>query len=187
LAELIRTFIALEMPLSVKEIAGKLQNDLRAKFQCRIGWTRPEGMHLTMKFLGDTDEGIIEDLANALQDAVKEFAPMDFTISQPGHFGGRNPRVIWLGLSAPETLITLQKEIENAAHKFGFPLEERPFHPHITLGRVKDTNGMKGMLAHLKKIPIQLGSFKVDELILFKSDLLPSGAVYTRLKTIMLK
>ena len=177
----------MEMPLAMKEIAGRLQNDLRTRFRCRIGWTRPDGMHLTLKFLGDTEEGILVDLENALQAAVKDFSPMDFTISAPGHFGGRNPKVIWLGLQMPEEIFTLQKEVEKTVHQYGFPLEERTFHPHLTLGRVKDQNGMKGMLAYLKRRPIEMESFKADELILFKSELKPSGAEYTKLTTIVLK
>jgi len=187
LDKVIRAFIALEMPVSVKDIVQRMQNDARTRFQCHISWTRPEGMHLTLKFLGDTDISLLADLESALQAAVKGIAPLDMAVAEPGHFGGRNPRVIWLGLTTPENLFRLQKEIDQEIHKLGFPLEIRPFHPHITLGRVKNTKGMKGMMAHLKKLPIEKISFQVNELILFQSELKPSGAVYTRLATILLK
>ena len=182
----VRTFIALEAPDSFRDIAVKLQNEL-TKFKCRISWTKKAGMHLTLKFLGDIDANQIDAIAEMLEKTASGFSPFEVKLGSPGAFGGKNPRVLWLGLLAPSTLGELAVAIDKAMHGLGFPLENRKFHPHLTLGRVKDDAGTSELLQFLKSYELEEASFTAGEVILFKSELKPSGAVYTPLMSVSLK
>ena len=182
----VRTFIALEAPDSFRDIAVKLQNEL-SRFKCRISWTKKAGMHLTLKFLGDVDANQINAIAEMLEKTASGFSPFEVKLGNPGAFGGKNPRVLWLGLLAPSTLGELAVAIDKAMHGLGFPLENRKFHPHLTLGRIKDDTGTSELLQYLKACKVEEASFKAGEVILFKSELKPSGAVYTSLMSVSLK
>jgi len=181
----VRTFIAIEVPDSFKAAAGKVQDDLR-RFRCRVSWTRSNGMHLTLKFLGDTDEGIVDEIGEALERAVIHFQAFEIKLGSPGVFGGGNPRVLWLGLEAPQTLFDLVKAVEEAMFGFGFAREKRKFHPHLTLSRVKEQAGAIEMADFFKALSVDSEVSTVYEIVLFRSDLKPSGAVYTPLKRVSL-
>ena len=182
----IRTFAAIEFPENIKRQAIEIQEDLR-EYGCRISWTKASGMHLTVKFLGDTDESIIDALGDAFGEVCRRYSGFELNLSETGVFGGKHPTVMWLGLSFPEELMNFQKEIDRAAEKFGFKPEKRQFHPHLTLARIKDTSGVLPMIEKFRKIELEKVAFSGDELILFRSDLKPSGAVYTLLKKMKFK
>ena len=177
----LRTFIALEVPVEVKDIACNLQDDLR-KFQCRVSWTRQQALHLTLKFLGDTYPEQVDEISDAVADITGKYTPFELQLEKGGCFGGRIPRVLWLGIRENEKLTELQKEIDRALSKLGFPAENRKFHPHLTLGRVKDRQGTEEMGRHLREVSVEKCSFTATELIFFKSELKSTGAVYTPLK-----
>jgi 2'-5' RNA ligase len=179
----IRTFIALEVSPDLKKEALRIQEELR-RFRCRISWTRTEGMHLTLKFLGDTESDKIEKISGILTQISRDFPPFDIKLGKAGIFGGRKPRILWLGLQVPPTLLELQNKIENALLELGFPKEERQFHPHLTLGRVTDTIRVKELAEYFKTIPIAELNYIAEDIVFFRSDLKPTGAVYTPLKRI---
>lgn len=181
----IRTFIAIEVPDSFKAAPWKVQDDLR-RFRCRVSWTKSAGMHLTLKFLGDTDEGMVDEIGEALEKSAGSYHPFEIKLGSPGVFGGRNPRVLWLGLEAPQTLFDLVKAVEEAMFGLGFAREKRKFHPHLTLGRVKEQAGAIEMADYFKALSVDSEVFTVYEIVLFRSDLKPSGAVYTPLKRVSL-
>ena len=178
--ELIRTFIAVEVPYDVKEAAAYIQTELR-KFNCRVSWTRTAGMHLTLKFLGDTDTALIGELKEALRETVSDFAQFPMTLKNAGVFGGGNPKILWLGFEESPDLLALQKKIDERISEFGFPPERKKFHPHLTLGRIKEPYNAREMAKCLIERRIEPISFAVNEVNLFKSELKPAGAVYTSL------
>jgi 2'-5' RNA ligase len=183
----IRTFIAIEIPDEIRNKIGELQVSLK-KFGGRISWTKPGNIHLTLKFLGDTDENLIDEIASQLKESAASIQPIQITIRTVGTFPNfKNPRVIWIGAeSEQKQLAELAAKIEAGVERFGFKKENRPFSAHLTLGRVKDVKGIQPVMDKLKDHEnFEAGSFLAEELHLIKSELHPTGAIYTSLRKII--
>ena len=180
----IRTFIALELPPAVISLLHKVQQDLK-RMKIRARWVRPENIHLTLKFLGDINPGDIDKIGAAMAGAAIEFPPVTLTVRGIGVFPGiKRPRVIWVGLGgAKPTLLNLQRNLEDRLATVGFPKEKRSFNAHLTLGRIRQAVN-PNILGQAIQDYSDLGNLKfcADRIILFKSDLKPSGAVYSHLK-----
>jgi 2'-5' RNA ligase len=148
-----------------------------------IRWVDPVNLHITIAFLGDTEDGKIKILAGMLKDKCSGFHEFDFMLSGAGVFKNyRDPRVIWAGIKSPENLYTLENEIAEGLKSAGFVIEERQFKPHLTLGRVKsvtDTGNLKNILDRYRDIEFQ--KVEVKEVILFESVLTRTGPVYKSL------
>ena len=178
-----RLFVAVDPPKEIKDAIRSLQTSLKTGVS-GISWTRGEGFHCTLKFLGEVADSRLPELIRALQPAA---AATSFTLGvrRLGVFPGwSNPRVIWVGLEpARPELDQLRRSVESALAPLGFAPEEKAFHPHLTLGRVKDRFGLGQLPQRLKADSerTDLGSFAVDRFILFQSNLRPDGAVYTPL------
>jgi len=149
----------------------------------------PEKIHLTLKFFGNIDESRIDPIVKSIEGPVQNISP--FTVSVRGmgafpHF--KNPRVIWVGLvDGKGVLVSFQKEVEKELGKIGFEPEDRGFHPHLTLGRVKSNRGRDELVGRMEKFREgEFGDFHVERVILFKSDLKPSGPIYTALREVRL-
>jgi 2'-5' RNA ligase len=156
-----------------------------------VRWTRPEGIHLTLKFLGDVQADWLEDIADALRSACAPHAPFSLSIGGMGVFPNpRRPRVVWIGVDEPTgTLIRLQQDIERAISPLGFPTERRTFSPHLTLGRVKNGRGaaeLEALGQYAKQAQVRVGEMEAHAVYLMRSDLRPSGAVYTELAEVAL-
>ena len=185
----IRTFIAIEIPTHIKDEIADLQERLKG-IGGKISWTKPGNIHLTLKFLGDTDEEIIDEIAAGIQQAVQNLTGFEIRVAGTGTFPNFNrPRVIWVGAkSEGEQLQELAAQIEACVEKFGFKKEGRRFSSHLTLGRVKDARGIQPVMDKLKSHQdFEAGVFVANEFFLIKSELHPSGAIYTQLKKINLK
>ncbi len=181
----IRSFIAIEVPQPLLARMGELQRELR-QMEAGINWVRPEGIHLTLKFLGSISAEELEKLARAVAPVVAAWKPFELRIHGLGCFpSGRNPRVIWVGIDrGGGEASSLQKVIEDTAAEVGFPREARPFKPHLTLGRVRTPRGKSSFPQVMEKHKdVEIGTFLAREVYLFKSELKPSGAVYTKLQT----
>lgn len=173
-----RAFIAIELPESVREALRRQQ--ARFREVCPDArWTRPEGIHLTLKFLGD----VSSQQETQLKDALGRMGPFEkFTVRAQG-FGffpeSKRPRVFWAGLDAPPELARLAAQVEKALAPLGFPPENRPFKPHLTLARFKIPRPQPKLEALLavENDPL-LGTFEVSEFFLWESRLLPGGAEY---------
>jgi 2'-5' RNA ligase len=179
----LRAFIAAELPAALREAIGRLQAELAAA-GVRARWVRPEGIHLTLRFLGEVPVEAVARPAEALAAAAAGQAALRLRAAGLGVFPGpRRLRVLWVGL-AGETgaLGGLQRRLEQALAERGFPPEERPFRPHLTLGRFGEV-GPAGPVAEVlaARAGREVGGFEVRELVLFKSELRPAGAVYTAL------
>ncbi|MFH1148322.1 MAG: RNA 2',3'-cyclic phosphodiesterase, partial [Pseudomonadota bacterium] len=155
-----------------------------------IKWVNPRGIHLTLKFLGYVEEKMIEPIAVALEGATAGQESLTLKAECIGAFPSlKNPRVVWVGVGGEtERLSLIQQRIEEALLKLGFPKEDRPFTPHLTLGRIRPgrkAGDFGAGIEHLKKT--SFGPLTVTEVVLYQSVLRPDGAVYTPLKKIALQ
>ena len=180
----IRSFLALDTPEKIREGIGAVQSRLKKIIHGDIRWARPEGIHLTLKFFGNISEDDVVNISAVVEKLAAGSLPLVLTIGGTGAFPDpHRPRVVYLGMNGDvERLIAFQKELERALETIGFPREERPFLPHLTLGRIKSPGGLIGLAGVVEKgESYTAGEFSASGLGLFKSDLTPRGAVYTRL------
>ena len=183
MSEKLRTFIAISLPESVLQAMMNAQEALKES-GFRIRWVRKEGIHLTVKFLGDIERGDVERIHSAMQQVAQAFSPLALQGEGLGVFPDlRRPRVVWAGVSGDmERLRALQRELEARLAGLGFPKEKRSFKGHLTLGRIKDRmDGVKLGEALRALGDFRTTTFTVHSLVLFQSDLRPDGAVYSRL------
>ncbi len=176
-----RAFIAIDLDDRLKKNLEALIDELRPNGK-NIRWVSAQGMHLTLKFLGEIPEQDFSRLADPLRNLVKNHTGFDLRLKGTGWFppGRKNPRVLWVGVEAGPSLEILQKDIETAAEKLGFPREAREFHPHLTLGRVKFPSQLDAVLSDLEKHrETVFGEMWTSKVTLFRSILKPSGAEYS--------
>ena len=186
----IRAFLAIELPEDILQALSGLQEKLKREINGRISWAKPQGQHLTLKFFGDILVDDVTNISSAVQNRTALAPPLNLNIEKIGVFpDARRPRVLWCGVSGDgEKLSLLQKQLEADFEGIGFPIEDRPFRAHLTLGRIKESQGLTGIDEALtKQKDFVAGEFECKELILFQSKLLPQGAVYTKLAEFTLK
>jgi 2'-5' RNA ligase len=179
----IRTFLAIELPEKITYTISKVQEEIKS-YGLKIRWVRPENIHLTLKFLGDIKTADTEKVARAVSESVTGHPPISLAVKGIGVFPGiKKPRVLWLGISKQVDLLTaLQKTLDDKLEAMGFPKEKRPFRGHLTLGRIKSIIDPKTLHDVLKEFTMfESEHFFADRIILYKSDLKPKGAVYTKL------
>ena len=190
---LLRAFIAVEIPPEIHQAIESKTAPLRAALDTSlVRWASIDNIHLTLKFLGDISPANMEMLSQMLSVEVGQHAAFVLKFGGLGTFpNSRRPRVIWIGIQAPAELEALQHGIEAAAATLGYPSEGRPFSPHLTIGRVKQqvrAAGIQKIRSALEQTKVgALGTAQVSAVHLFKSDLKPSGAVYTKLFSAPLK
>ena len=183
--ERLRLFVAIDLPEDVRESLGRLQTDLRRHDLPGLRWTRPEGVHLTLKFLGETPASSLAAIEGALARAVREIPSFRLALGAPGTFGGRRgPRVLWVDVEGElQPLQRLQAAVERELAAVGFAPEERGFSPHLTLARVPQPPrpGLAERVSRaLEAVSALKGEFEATELLLMRSALQPGGAVYSR-------
>jgi RNA 2',3'-cyclic 3'-phosphodiesterase len=184
---ILRAFIAIEFPQNLQDSIEKQTALLRQTLGNQIiRWVPTQNMHLTLKFIGDISTSHVEFLKQLVAQEAASHPQFELQIGGLGSFPtSRRPRILWAGLHAPPDLVSLQKSIESGASRLGYEKEERDFSPHLTLGRVRQ-NLNPAELQNIRTAldTIQLGnisSTRVDSIHLIKSDLHPSGPVYTKL------
>ncbi len=186
---MIRTFLAIELPRALLSKIEEVQGNLRSS-QSDVRWVSPGNLHLTLKFFGNIDESKIEPIVKSIDQTVQETPPIFLRAKGMGAFPNlRNPRVIWIGFGeGKEELTSFQRKLEIEFEKIGFPPEDRPFHPHLTLGRVRSGKGKEDLIKGMERYrEEEFGEIQVEKVILFKSDLRPSGPIYTALREISLR
>jgi RNA 2',3'-cyclic 3'-phosphodiesterase len=189
---LLRAFIAVEIPHEIQQKINKESARLRSETGGLVRWVPAQNMHLTLKFLGDVSPSSVEFLVQMLRNEADAASCFSLQLTGLGAFPSiKRPRVILIGIQAPAALTALQRGIESASRRLGYEPEERPFSPHLTLGRVKQnaTVGEQQKIRHIiEGIQVDvLGTARVDSVHLFKSELKPNGSVYTRLFSALLK
>jgi 2'-5' RNA ligase len=179
----LRTFIALPASEEVRNSIAAVQSSLRSAGN-GVRWETPDKFHMTLKFLGFTTPSPLEKVAAALDSIAQSCSPFTLVYSRTGAFpaSGR-PRVIWIGAEDIPPLKALQKAVEQACSHAGCAPEEHEFHPHITLGRVKEENPNGRLTEAIKTCTFEPIQFQCTEIVLMKSELQRSGSVYTKLKS----
>ncbi|HVM75647.1 MAG TPA: RNA 2',3'-cyclic phosphodiesterase [Candidatus Saccharimonadales bacterium] len=178
-----RLFVAIEIPLDIRNALASFIRELRA-IAPQVKWVRAENLHVTLKFLGHTDDANVAAIENALS-AVRSADPVSLAFHGLGFFPNeKRPRVFWAGMQASGNLKKIAADIDHAAHTLGFPLEERPFAPHLTLARF-DPPGIQAKFASTiaENSNRDFGSMTARHFHLIQSNLKSTGAEYTALRS----
>jgi RNA 2',3'-cyclic 3'-phosphodiesterase len=179
----IRAFIAIELPSEVKTFLGDMTSFLK-KLGGDVKWVRPDGIHLTLKFLGNIPTDLIEEIERAAKPVFSAHPVIGVGIKGLGAFPTlKRPRVIWAGCQdSKDRLPPLVAQIEDVLQPLGFAKEKRVFNPHLTLGRVRSNDRIADLVAAVKeKTDVTGPSFVADHAVLFESVLSPSGAQYSEI------
>lgn len=182
----LRTFIAVELPEPVQAVLAKVSRQVAACWPANaVRWVRDEGIHLTLRFLGDTDESRLPELRHGLDQVAAGHPAFELSLAGMGCFPNpHRPRVVWVGVADPEErLPKLQRQVEHLARGLGWEREGRPFQAHLTLGRVRE---QAGPAPTDWTVPVEPLSFLVDQVALIESRLRPEGAEYHRLHASLL-
>ena len=180
---MIRSFVAIELPQETRDKLIIIQEQIKQS-QAKVRWLNPNGIHLTLKFLGNIHPAQVDEIAGTAAREVENEPPLTLRPSGLGAFPSlRNPRVIWVGIQGEvERLRNIQTCLESTLERLGFGREQRPFRPHLTLGRLKDRRRKQRLVHAIDTLQLpEFNSFDVGEIILYKSDLRPTGAIYTKL------
>ncbi len=184
----IRAFIALEIPNEIREAIDRCITSKLYKCRTKCSWVKPDNIHLTMKFLGDTPVDIIDSIADDFRYVLEGVAPIKLYLDGVGTFGGRKPRVVWAGLSGEtESLELIAKTIDDTTFKYGFKREKRRFSPHLTVGRIRKQINIPELLTAIENIQLERLDFTADKISLINSELTPKGSIYTPLHEFMLR
>jgi len=180
----IRTFLAIEIPKEILEQFERLQYRLDRSLTGVVRWAKPGSTHLTLKFFGSVTERDIRSIEDTLKAMSPALGPIHIAVGTMGVFPNLSkPRVLWVGITTGlKELTAMQAQIEAALEAAGFSREERAYRPHLTLGRMKADRRIDGLEKAIESHKdFAAGSFTASEMILFRSDLKPTGPVYTEL------
>ena len=178
-----RTFLAIELPEIYQEDIRGVQERLKERIK-GVKWVKADNVHLTLKFLGEITEAQAEEICRVTSQVTRGHVRFPVQLKGVGVFPDlRRPRVIFLALSQGEyEVVALEKELSDSLEKIGFPREKRAFHPHFTVGRfkaLKPGGELSRVVADFSNY--QREPFVARGVTLFKSELRPEGAQYTRL------
>jgi len=180
----IRCFLAFELPEDIKTIVTRVSGEIR-KSSLDVRWVRPEFIHLTVVFMGDIESEQVSLMGKPISVVCSDHSPFTISLKPMGCFpNSRNPRVIWLGIDADlDRMSRFRDDLQQALSPFGIKEEERVFRPHLTLGRFKKPGKRQTELEQLlaKYRDLSSPARTLGELVLFRSDLKPGGAVYTKM------
>jgi len=179
-----RTFIALDLSPEIKaRLAGFIGR--LAPLGRGVKWVSQESMHLTLKFLGEIDETRAAQVKDILRSVAGQSEALPLRFQGTGAFppGSSCPRVLWVGIEAPPGLALLQEKVEDGCQAIGFARETRPFHAHLTLGRVNFSGSLAALLNEFNRNPSEsFGEMTAQRLTFFLSRLKPAGAEYSVLE-----
>lgn len=184
---MIRAFIALDLSDEILQHLDRVTQELQQRIPHQaVRWVPAQNIHLTLKFLGDVSEKNLAMVTSALKAEASAYAPFTISVGGLGAFPKTaTPRVIWVGVEAPDVLVEMQRSLELQMERLGYEREDRRFTAHLTIGRVSRTASSQ----QVRLIGDALGSYslgflgmvKIEALYLYRSDLRPDGAVYSRL------
>ena len=195
---MIRAFLAVELSQELRAELATVQQELKHRIEpemkrdIRISWAQPASIHLTLKFLGDMDEQVIDPLLAAVEQAIGRQTAVNVPLERLGAFPRpQSPRVLWVGPSQnweqgaeAKRVVEVHGAIEQACEGLSFLRETRSFSPHLTLARIKVGERHVGVALAKGGVldrPISLSSLAVESVVLMKSELKPTGSVYTKL------
>ncbi|UCD27473.1 MAG: RNA 2',3'-cyclic phosphodiesterase [Planctomycetota bacterium] len=175
-----RCFLAIELPSAIRDRLRDLQKKIGSLGRA-VRWTRVENIHLTLKFLGEVPDDKVPEICDAAVEVAAGFESFDLEIGGTGCFPpGGAARIVWVGMpNPPQMLLDCQRVCEESYAKLGFKKENRPFKPHLTIGRVKNFSASADIRAAVDQMQeFTAGRFTVDELVMFQSILKPQGPTY---------
>ena len=178
-----RTFIACELPTDIRPRIKEYIDQLRDAFpQVRASWSREDNLHLTLKFLGDLPASRITGLSDACSEALKDLEPFELMISGCGSFPPHGkPKVLWIGIEdagtpAASHLSQLHAALEASCAARGFERETRPYHPHLTVARIREAKDTRALAEHHRQINFPPQRFAICEVVVFRSQLSSAGS-----------
>jgi 2'-5' RNA ligase len=183
-----RTFVAIDLEHELKETISHFIQKLDSH-NPKIRWVKNQGMHLTLKFIGEIPEDKVFDIRSVLMDLSDHHARFPLKLEGTGTFPprSRNPRILWVGIAKNDELMSLQKEMESQLETLSISREKRTFFPHLTLGRIKSSHNIMPVLHELSQNKdTEFGHMEVAKITLFQSILKPTGAEYSTLANIEL-
>lgn len=176
-----RTFIAVDLDAGVRAGIVRLQEELRSA-GARLRWVRPDNLHFTLRFLGELPPAQVARAVVATREAVAAVAPFALTVGGLGAFPSfERPQVVWIGTTVGgEALTALARAVHEALRRARFPADDRPFRPHVTLGRARDDRQWGELVRALHRYrDVVVGDQRVRAVTVMESRLLPEGPVYT--------
>jgi len=182
----IRSFIAFDLPQSVLDELGRVRDEMKKDVE-GVKWVNPRSIHLTLQFLGNISEELVEELKAPIDQSMEGFQPLELALDRVGAFPNpRNPRVIWMGITGQtDRLALIKQRLDTLLEPLGFKPEKRSFKPHLTLGRVKKLKNPAMLRTRLEQSAVaDHRSFMVTKIVLYKSQLFPDGAQYTPLYSV---
>ncbi|MBI4810629.1 MAG: RNA 2',3'-cyclic phosphodiesterase [Ignavibacteriales bacterium] len=184
----IRTFIAFDTPDPIKKEMSQLQMELKNS-NADVKWEVESKFHVTIKFLGNIDESILQKVIDHCQSIVESSPRFDVVYQTLGCFPNKkHPRVIWIGCQNENGVLQkLKISLDKALLPLGFKIEDRAFHPHITLGRVRTPKGIQNLTPMLENLNFEPRKASINEILIMKSILKSEGSIYSILKTIHLQ
>lgn len=183
----LRVFIALDLPPDLLQSITQTSRDLQKRLQSLpLRWSPPANTHLTLKFLGELQSSALPPVIDLLHACAGRTSPFDIQVAALGAFPNlARPRVLWLGVNAPDNLSVLQRSIEQGTAELGYPLERRSFSPHLTLARARESASQPAIRQigeALRDLQVGvLGFAQMSSVQLYSSELRPGGSVYTLL------
>ena len=177
-----RIFLAIDLSDAARDVCAAHLEVLRSGFpNVRVGWERREKLHLTLKFLGSVDNGTLEELQTRVEDFTQKYASFVLRLQDAGVFPAvPRPRILWIGThDSSEILNQIHAELEDTCEAIGFEREAKRFHPHVTIGRVREPHSARKLAEYHLQTKIEPVEFKVAELVIYESELQPTGSVYT--------
>ena len=181
-SETIRSFLAIELDEELVPKILDVQKEFK-KTNANIKYVPSENMHFTLKFFGNIDMDMVEDIASAVEKIIKNYSSFDLNIKKCGCFPNKNViKVLWLGLEEGSPIANLQKDLDKEFKKLGFK-KEKNFISHLTIGRVKSPKNKKEIRNTIEKLEdIEIGQFTVSRICLKKSTLTSQGPIYENIK-----
>lgn len=177
-----RVFCALDLTPEVREKVIAHINRLRNLAPpVKASWSREHNLHLTLKFLGQVQTSRLDRLSKAATSAVSGYSAFQLSVEETGMFPNpRKPRVLWLGIKdISGQLAELHRRLENACASEGFAKEQRPFHPHLTLARLRDQQNAQELAAAHQQLSFEPVTVNIAELLVLRSELSPNGSKYS--------
>lgn len=180
-----RAFIAVDFE-ATESLRGLLR-ELRS-VQARVRVVPSENLHITLKFLGEVEEGLVPSIVHAMEESAKMGAPATVVLRGTGAFPSfRAPRVLWVGIAGGEVMVQVAEKLEERLRDLGFPREKRPFSPHLTVARVKGPKGKEELAGVMESHGDEVfGEQRVGEILLKRSELTPQGALYSDVASVPL-
>jgi RNA 2',3'-cyclic 3'-phosphodiesterase len=177
-----RTFIAVDISDEARQKAASYINGLRRVFQqLRVGWERPEKLHLTLKFLGDVNESRLEEVQQTVGEIARAHDAFRMTLSHTGRFPPKgDPKILWIGAHDEGRLGMIASQIDKELTPLGFEPEKRKFSPHLTIARLREPRLSARLAALHVENDFEPVGFEVREIVIYESELLPKGSIYTQ-------